>query len=340
MQFARRRRDIALNEKGETMKAKAMAIPSVSIGAQTGFQRWRSAVASDFKMNKTTYLLAVPGILYYIIFCYTPMYGVIIAFKDYTPSLGIFESPWVGLKHLRTFFNSIYFTRLIRNTILLNVYGIVFGFPIPIILALMLNEVRNMKFKKTVQSLTYLPHFISIVVVCGMIVNFTSSTGLITQIVNALGGNYKNMLVVPELYRTIYIASDIWQGAGWGSIIYLAALAGLDMELYEAAAIDGAKKWKQLIHITLPGILPTIIIMLILRVGSVMSLGADKTILLYSPAIYETSDIISSYIYRKGLVENDQSFSTAVGLFNTLINCVLVLTVNYLSNKYTESGLF
>lgn len=306
----------------------------------SGFQCWKRTVRADFVKNRTTYLLAVPGIIFYLIFCYLPIGGIIIAFKDYQPTLGIFSSPWVGLEHFRTFFGSVYFTRLLKNTVLLNLYGVVFGFPIPIILALMINEVRSPILKKSVQTMSYLPHFISLVVVCGIIIDFTSSNGLITGIVNFFGGNYKNMLTEPKLYRTIYICSDIWQGAGWGSIVYLAAISGLDMELYEAATIDGAKKWKQLIYITLPGIMPTIVVMFILRIGSIMSISADKTILLYNPSVYETADIISSYIYRKGLIENNQSFSTAVGLFNSLINCILVLSANYLSKKYTENGLF
>lgn len=307
---------------------------------RNGFQRWLGVVRSDFKRNFGVYALALPGLLYYIIFGYIPMYGVIIAFKDYSAGLGITGSPWVGFEHFVDFFSSIYFVRVLRNTILLNVYLILFGFPIPIILALMLNELRGRYFKKTVQSITYLPHFISTVIICGMIVDFTSSSGFITSIVNMFGGDYNNLLHEKEMFRTIYVVSDIWQNFGWDSIIYLAAISGLDEELYEAATLDGANRFKQLLYITLPGIAPTITIMFILRLGQVMSLGADKVILLYNPVIYETSDIISSYVYRKGLVENDYSFSTAVGIFNSLINSAMIVISNSVSRKVGETSLF
>jgi len=307
---------------------------------KNGFLNWLDIICSDFRRNKGVYLLALPGLLYYLIFAYVPMYGVIIAFKDYSAGLGISASPWVGFEHFIDFFTSVYFGRVIRNTILINLYLILFGFPMPIILALSLNELRGKYFKKTVQSITYLPHFISAVIICGMIVDFTSSSGFITSIVNAFGGNYNNLLHESSMFRTIYVASDIWQGCGWSSIIYLAAMSGLDTELYEAAALDGANRFKQLQYITLPGIAPTITIMFILRLGQVMTLGADKVILLYNPVIYETSDIISSFVYRKGLVESNYSFSTAVGIFNSLINCALICISNALSRKFNETSLF
>ena len=304
-------------------------------------QSWFTTVAKDFKRNKWIYLLAVPAVLWYIIFCYKPMYGVLIAFKDFKGKEGILGSAWVGLEHFKTFFDSIYFERTFMNTIILNAYGILFGFPIPIILALMMNELRNQKYKKLIQTTSYLPHFISLIVVCGMVLDFTSDHGFITSIVNSITGeNYYKLLEKKEFYRVIYIASDIWQTAGWGSIIYLAALAGVDMSLYEAAKIDGAGKWKQLWHVTIPGIMPTIVIMFILKVGSLMSIGADKTILLYNELTYETSDIISSYVFRMGIGGGQYSLSAAVGLFNSVINCILVLSANALSKKFTDSGLF
>jgi len=304
-------------------------------------QSWASVVASDFKRNKWVYALAIPAVVWYIIFCYTPIYGLIIAFKDYNLFDGIMGSPWVGLKHFRDFFGSIYFGRLVKNTLLLNVYGILIGFPIPIILALMMNELKSQRYKKLIQTTSYLPHFISIVVVCGMVIDFTSSRGFITQYVNQIfGTKYENLLEEVKFYRTIYITSDVWQTAGWGSIIYLAALSGVDMSLYEAAKIDGANKWQQLWNVTIPSILPTIVIMFILRLGSVMSIGADKTILLYNELTYENSDIISSYVFRQGVGGSNYSASTAVGLFNSVINCVLVVTANAASKKFTDSGLF
>jgi len=294
----------------------------------------------DFRRNKSLYLLVLPVLAFYIIFHYKPMYGAIIAFKDYTPSLGVSDSPWVGLDNFTRFFTGPYFVRLIKNTLLLNVYNLVFGFPAPIILALLLNEIRSKKFKGFAQTVTYLPHFISLIVVTGMITNFAMTNGLFNDIIVFFGGERSPLLQNPNLYRTIYVASSIWQEVGWGSIIYLAALSGVDCQLYEAASIDGAGKWKQLINVTMPAITPTIITMLILKMGSLMSMGYEKTILLYNPATYETADIISSYIYRVGMLDQDWSYSTAIGLFNSVINCILLIVTNMLSKKFSETSLW
>lgn len=213
------------------------------------------------------YVMVLTVIIFYVLFSYKPMYGALIAFKDYRPALGFSGSPWVGVENFSRFFNGIYFGRLVKNTILLSFFNLLFGFPAPIILALMLNEVRNEKFKSFVQTITYLPHFISLVVVAGIITTFCMSTGLINNIIVLFGGKASPLLQNPKYYRTIYIVSGIWQQVGWGSIIYLSALAGGDSQLYEAAAIDGAGKWKQMIHVTLPGIAPTIVIMLLMRIG-------------------------------------------------------------------------
>ncbi len=298
------------------------------------------SIKKDIRRNYSLYLLVLPVLLFYLLFSYKPMYGAIIAFKDYTPRLGIDGSPFVGLDNFIRFFNSTYFVRLMRNTLLLSVYSLIFGFPAPIILALLLNEVKNKKFKSLTQTITYLPHFISLIVVTGMIVNFAMTSGLINDIIVFFGGERSPLLQNPDLYRTIYIVSSIWQEVGWGSIIYLAALSGVDSQLYEAAMIDGAGKFKQLIFVTLPSIMPTIIIMLILKMGSLMSLGYEKTILLYNPATYETADIISSYVYRIGLMEQDWSYSTAIGLFNSLINFLLLILTNRLSKKVSETSLW
>lgn len=284
--------------------------------------------------------MVLPVLIFFILFHYKPMYGAIIAFKDYTPALGITESPWVGLENFSRFFSSVYFGRLIRNTILLSVYSLIFGFPAPIILALLLNEVRNKKFKGLTQTVTYLPHFISMIVVTGMLVDFSMTSGLFNDIVELFGGERSPLLQNPDLYRTIYVASGIWQEAGWGSIIYLSALSGVDSQLYEAAQIDGAGKWKQLLNVTLPGIMPTIVIMFILKMGTLMNMGYEKTILLYNPATYETADIISSYIYRIGLLDQDWSYSTAIGLFNSVINFALLLITNKLARKCGETSLW
>lgn len=294
----------------------------------------------DFRRNRALYLLVLPVLIFYIVFHYKPMYGAIIAFKDYSPGLGISDSPWVGLANFSRFFHGPYFGRLIRNTLLLSLYNLIFGFPAPIILALLLNEVKNKKFKSITQTITYLPHFISLIVVTGMITNFCMSSGLFNDIIVLLGGERSPLLQNPNLYRTIYVASSIWQEVGWGSIIYLSALSGVDAQLYEAASIDGAGKWKQLIHVTMPAIAPTIITMLILKMGSLMSLGYEKTILLYNASTYETADIISSYIYRVGLLDHDWSYSTAIGLFNSVINCILLIITNQLSKRLSDTSLW
>ena len=290
--------------------------------------------------NRSLYLMIIPVLIFFILFHYKPMYGAIIAFKDYTPALGIAESPWVGWDNFTRFFSSVYFGRLIRNTILLSFYSLLFGFPAPIILALLLNEVKNKKFKGLTQTVTYLPHFISMIVVTGMLVDFSMTSGLFNDIIELFGGERSPLLQNPDLYRTIYVASGIWQEIGWGSIIYLSALSGVDSQLYEAAQIDGAGKWKQLIHVTLPGIAPTIIIMFILKMGTLMNMGYEKTILLYNPATYEPADIISSYIYRIGLLEQDWSYSTAIGLFNSVINLGLLLLTNKIARKCGETSLW
>lgn len=312
--------------------------PASAINGRQGYlsRLWRNTVKYRY-----TYLLLLPVLIYYLIFSYYPMYGAQIAFRNFKPRLGILGSPWVGLTHLRTFFQSIYASRVIRNTVIINLMNLVLGFPAPIILALLLNEVRNAPFKKTVQTISYLPHFVSTVVICGMISDFVSTNGLITQMITAITGNApKNLLMDQSLFRTIYVSTDIWQGIGWGSIIYIAALSGIDEQLYEAAMIDGAGRWRQTIHITIPGIVPTIMIMLILRIGSMMSLGYEKVLLLYNPAIYETADIISTYVYRKGLVEMNYSFSSAIDLLNSVVNLTLLFSANMLSRRISGNSLW
>lgn len=294
----------------------------------------------DWQRNKALYIMVIPVLAFYILFHYKPMYGAIMAFMDYNPRLGFSGSEWVGFANFTRFFESPYFVKLLRNTLLLSVYGIIFGFPAPIILALLLNEVKSTKFKKAVQTITYLPHFISLVVVTGIIKEFCQSTGLINDIIVALGGTRSALLQNPDLYRTIYIASDIWQGIGWGSIIYLSALSGIDQQLYEAAEIDGAGRWKQMLNVTLPGIAPTIITMLIMRLGQVLGSSYEKTILLYNEATYETADVISSYIYRVGLLDRDWGYSAAIGLFNSVINLVLLIAANKISKRVSETSLW
>ncbi len=294
----------------------------------------------EWKKNYYIYMILIPVVVYYVLFHYLPMYGVIIAWKRFTPLGGIWSSPWVGWTNFNNFFKSYYFFRLIKNTVLINVYDILFSFPAPIILALLLNEIKDGAFKRVSQTISYLPHFISTVIVCGMLVDFLASDGFISTVLSFVGVTPTSWLRVPGAFRTIFVGSGIWQHVGWGSIVYLAALTSVDPQLYDAAVIDGANRWQRLLNVTIPGIIPTIIIMFILRLGQMMSVGAEKVILLYNPTTYVTGDVISSFVYRRGLLENDYSFSTAVGLFNSVINFSFLLTANALSRKVSETSLW
>lgn len=297
-------------------------------------------IRHDLARHKWKYILMIPIIVYFILFAYKPMYGLIIAFKNYKPALGFSGSKWVGLKYFKKFFGDYYFFRILRNTFLISFYEIIWGFPAPIILALLLNELRNERFKRTVQTVTYIPHFISLVVICSILRQFCLSDGVFNDIAAFFGAERTALLQKPGYFRTIYVASGIWQEIGWSSIIYLAALTGIDPQLYEAAEIDGANRPRQIWHITLPGIMPTIIMLLILRMGSILGVGYEKILLLYNETIYETADVISTYVYRKGLIEANFSYSTAVGLFNSLINVIFLLATNIISKKVTDIGLF
>ena len=295
----------------------------------------------EFVANRYLYLLALPVLAYYIIFHYLSMYGILISFKRYDIALGIMDSPWVGFKHFKDFFSSIYFPRVMRNTLIISFYSLIAGFPAPIIFALLLNEVKANRFKKFVQTATYLPHFLSMVVVCGMIVDFFGIDGIGTRLLMFFGGENFNYVGSNETYRHVHVWTGIWQEIGWGSIVYLAALTGVDQQLYEAAIIDGANRWKQTWHITLPGIASTIIVMLIMKIGGLLSVGYEKIILLYTPSTRETAEVISSYVYQRGIGESMQlSYSTAVGLFQSVVNVILLTVSNSISKKFTESGLF
>lgn len=296
----------------------------------------------NFVQYRWTYLMLIPVLAYYLTFHYGPLYGVQIAFKDFAPGLGIWNSKWVGMTHFISFFQGVYARRTIVNTLTISIYNLIFAFPAPILLALLLDEVKNLRYKKVIQTVTYLPHFISLIVIAGMITDFCATDGLFNQIIKFIDPSYspEALLGRPDLFRTIYIGSEIWQGLGWNSIIYLASLSGVDTELYEAVVIDGGNRFHRVMHVSIPSILPTIIIMLILRIGSLMSVGFDKIILLYNTATYETADVISSYVYRRGLLEFSYSFSTAVGLFNNVINFILVNVANSLSRKVTETSLW
>lgn len=301
-------------------------------------------IVRDFSHNKFKYLMILPVLVYLALFCYKPMYGIIIAFKNYKVARGIEKSPWVGLFWFENFFNDPYFFRLLRNTFTISGLTILFGFPAPILLALLLNEVHNNKFKRTVQTITYMPYFISLVVLCSLIKIYCQQNGLFSDIVAFFGGTKQNWLQDPRYFRLIYVLSDIWQGIGWNSIIYLAALSGIDQEQYEAARIDGANRFQQVLHVTLPGLLPTITILFILRMGNILNVGYEKILLLYQPTTYEVADVFSTYTYRISLGSTtgqpQYSLSTAVSLFNTLVNVCFLLMTNLISSKLTDSSLF
>ena len=294
----------------------------------------------DLYRNASVYLLAVPALIFYAVFCYGPIYGQVIAFKDFSPGLGIFGSPWAGLKHFRAFFESRYVTRLMGNTIMINAYQLAFGFPAPILFALLLNETRSIRFKRSVQTISYMPHFVSVVVVCGIVLDFTQTDGVVNQVIMALGGRAIPFFLMPQWFRPLYTISGIWQGMGWGSIIYIAALTNIDPTLYEAASIDGAHRWHRMWHVSLPGIRSVMIVLLIMQLGQMMSVGFEKIILLYNPMIYDTADVISTFVYRKGLQEMSYSYSSAVGVFNSVINLTLLLIANAVCRRLAEQGLW
>lgn len=304
----------------------------------------RRGLAHYIRRDRFYYLLVALPLLYYLVFHYLPMFGIMISFLDYKPFLGIegiFKAKWVGFKHFSRFFNSIYFVRLLRNTFLLSFYDLIFSFPSAILFALLLNEVRSRRYKKLVQTVSYLPHFLSAVIVAGMVRQILSvDGGLINAAVTALGGEPIYFMGSTRYYRTYYTISSIWQTVGWNSIIYLAAMSGIDPGLYEAAEIDGAGIYRRMWNITIPSILPIISIMLIFRVGSLLSVGHEKTLLLYSPLIYEVSDIISTYVYREGLLSMEYSYTTAVGLFTSLVSLMMVVLANWSAGRMGQEGVW
>lgn len=287
------------------------------------------------------YAFLLPALVILILFSYVPMYGVQLAFRDYNPIMGITGSPWVGFEHFARFFNSYQFKQLIGNTLILSLYSLIVGFPIPIILALALNQVKNSKFKKLVQTVTYAPHFISVVVLVGMLgIFFSVNGGLVNEIIELFGGEPKLFMGEVKYFRHMYVWSGIWQSMGWSAVIYLAALSGVSPELHEAATVDGATKLQRIWNIDLPTILPTIVTLLILNCGSVMSMGFEKAFLMQNPLNMENSEIIATYVYKMGLINAEYGFSTAVGLFNSIINCILLVTVNQVSKKIGQDGLW
>ncbi|MEA4824469.1 MAG: ABC transporter permease subunit [Clostridiaceae bacterium] len=298
--------------------------------------RWKR-IAENYQM----YLFLVPAVVWYILFAYGPLYGLQIAFKDFNGAFGIWGSPWVGLKHFRSFFSSYYFWPLLRNTVFLSVYSLVAGFPLPIILALMLNEVKSTRYRKFVQTVTYAPHFISTVVLVGILsIALSPGYGIVNMAIRALGGDTTNFMSDPSLFRGIYVWSGVWQGTGWSSIIYLAALSAVDPEQHEAAIIDGASRLQRVWYINLPVLLPTISILLILNCGSIMSVGFEKVFLMQNELIMDTADVISTYVYRRGLLRAEYSFSSAIGLFNNVANFILLMLVNAVTRTLSGTSLF
>ncbi|MDD6878366.1 MAG: ABC transporter permease subunit [Clostridiaceae bacterium] len=301
----------------------------------------KSRLLTALKRDKFLFLLLIPALLYYTIFFYIPIGGIVIAFKDYVPGHGVYGGEWVGLKWFIQFFESVFAKRLIRNTILINLYSILFGFPVPILFAICVTEIRNMKVRRTVQTVSYLPHFVSTVAMVGIIKNLLAlDDGLVNNLIALFGGQRVNFLMDPAAYRTIYVGSGIWQSFGFDSIIYIAAIMGVDPSLYEAGKIDGIGKFQEARYITLPMISQTIIILFILRLGSIMNVGFEKTFLLYNESVYETADVIGTYVYRKGIQSNSFSFSAAVGLFNSAINFLFVFGANWISRKTTQMSLW
>ena len=287
------------------------------------------------------YILLLPALAYFVIFCYGPMYGAQIAFSNFIANKGIWGSPWVGFDHFIRFFNGPYFWDLIRNTLVISVYSLIAGFPFPIILALSLNELKNGAFKKTVQTITYAPYFISTVVMCGMIIAFLNpSTGIINKFITTLGGEAIPFLSKENMFPSIYVWSGVWQGTGWGSVVYIAALSGVSPELLEAATLDGASRMQKIWYVNIPAIFPTMVIMLILNCGNLLSVGYEKIYLLQNPLNTATSEVISTYVYKTGLISAQYSFSTAVGLFNSFVNLILLVLVNGIARKLNETSLW
>jgi len=297
-------------------------------------------ILSKFWKNRYLYLMVLPGFLTILVFAYFPMYGILIAFKDYSPSQGVIGSEWVGLKYFKAFFNDPMAFRVLKNTLLLGIYTLLWTFPAPIILALLFNELRSARFKRVVQTVSYFPHFISVVIVAGLLKEFTSRDGLFNEIIAYFGGSPIMFLLEPGFFRTIFISSGIWQGVGFGTIIYLAAMSGINPTLYDVAEVDGAGRWKKVLHITWPSIRPTTVILLIFAIGGILGSDFQKIILLYSPETYSVADVIGSYVYRQGILGAQYEYTTAIGLFMSIISFTVLFIANYISRKVSETSLF
>ncbi|KKX27194.1 sugar ABC transporter permease [Rhizobium sp. LC145] len=305
------------------------------------FRNTLHSFAEDFRLDWQLYLLLAPMVIWFVLFLYKPMYGLLIAFKDFSIFRGIERSPWVGFAHFEVLFQNDMFIRAFWNTIAISGLGLIFAFPIPIILALMFNEVQNAVAKRWAQTIVYLPHFISVVIVAGIVINFLSpSTGVVNLLLTSLGFEPIYFLTRPEWFRPVFIGSSVWKEAGFESIVYLAAIAGVSPTLYESARVDGASRWQMMWRITLPCILPTIIIMLIIRIGNLVEVGFEYIILLYRPPTYETADVVSTFIYRTGLQGTQYDLATAAGLFNAVIAFALVYSANRISRRLSSTSLW
>ena len=298
-------------------------------------------LADHFRREWQIYVMLAPMIIWFLVFLYKPMYGLQIAFKDYSVFRGIAASPWVGWEHFETLFSNSQFLRAVKNTIIISALSLVFGFPVPILLALMFNEILNAAFKKTAQTIVYLPHFISTVIIAGIVITaFSPSAGIVNTFLGWFGVEPVYFLTKPEWFRPIFIGSGIWQEAGFSSIIFLAAIAGVNPSLYESAVVDGASRWQMMWKITIPSIMPTIIIMLIIRIGNLMEVGFELIILLYQPATYQTADVINTFIYRQGLQSGQYDLAAAAGLFNAVVAFVLVMAANTISKRVSRTSLW
>lgn len=308
-------------------------------GTRTGV--YRNNALSRLKRDKWLYVLLLPGVLYFIIFKYVPMWGILIAFQNYQPFAGFWRSEWVGFEHFQLFFQNPDFFKLLRNTLILSLYNLLFYFPVPIVLALLLNEVRLAIFKRTVQTLIYVPHFISMVIVASLTyVLLTTEGGLVNELIVKYGGEKIDFLASPDWFRPLIILQLIWKESGFGTILFLAALAGVDAEQYEAAIMDGASRWRQLWHITLPGIRSTIVILLILRMGDILENGFEQIYLMTNALNREVADVFDTYVYFMGITQGAFSYSTAVGLFKAVVGVVLIVASNWLAKKFGQSGLY
>lgn len=286
------------------------------------------------------YLMLLLPFIWYVIFHYGPMYGLQIAFKNFNPGLGITGSGWVGFEHFERFFNSFYFERLLWNTVTINLFSLLFAFPIPIFLAIVVTEIRSRAYGKILQNITYIPHFMSVVVIVGILTVFLADTGPINKLIEVFGGSPIRFMESAEWFKTIFIGSNVWQNMGWQSIIYIAALSGVNPDLYEAAKIDGASRLRRIWHVSLPGILPVIVILLILDVGHFMNIGFEKILLMQNNLNIEASDVISTFVYTTGVLKGEFSYTTAIGLFNAIINLILLLLVNHFARRTSETSLW